>query len=58
MSKTFRTVEKFLQVEKSTGILKEVEIGSADEDLALWQVVKETTMPDGQYALKIAKVRN
>ena len=49
--------KKFLQVEKTTGILKEV-ASSASEDLALWQVVKETTMPDGQYALKIVKVRN
>lgn len=50
--------KKFLQVDSASGILKEVEIGSADEDLALWQIIKETTMPDGQYALKIAKVRN
>lgn len=48
----------FLQVDSATGILKEVEIGSAKAELALWQVIKETTMPDGQYALKIAKVRN
>lgn len=48
--------KKFLQVDSTTGILKET--SSADEDLALWQVVKETTMPDGQYALKIVKVRN
>ena len=48
----------FLQVEESTGILKEVAIGSAKAELALWQVIKETTMPDGQYALKIVKVRN
>ena len=47
----------FLQVDSDTGILKEV-TSSADEKLALWQVVKETTMPDGQYALKIVKVRN
>ena len=46
------------KVQDLNTILKEVEIGSADEDLALWQVVKETTMPDGQYALKIVKVRN
>lgn len=49
--------KKFLQVDSNTGILKEV-TSSASEDLALWQVVKETTMPDGQYALKIVKVRN
>lgn len=49
--------KKFLQVDSDTGILKEV-TSSASEDLALWQVVKETTMPDGQYALKIVKVRN
>ena len=49
--------KKFLQVDSGTGILKEV-TSSASEDLALWQVIKETTMPDGQYALKIAKVRN
>ena len=49
--------KKFLQVDSATGILKEV-TSSASEDLALWQVVKETTMPDGQYALKIVKVRN
>ena len=49
--------KKFLQVDSTTGILKEV-TSSAEEDLALWQVVKETTMPDGQYALKIVKVRN
>ena len=49
--------KKFLQVDSTTGILKEV-TSSASEDLALWQVVKETTMPDGQYALKIVKVRN
>ena len=49
--------KKFLQVDSNTGILKEV-TSSADEKLALWQVVKETTMPDGQYALKIVKVRN
>ena len=49
--------KKFLQVDSATGILKEV-TSSAEEDLALWQVVKETTMPDGQYALKIVKVRN
>lgn len=49
--------KKFLQVDSNTGILKEV-TSSAEEDLALWQVVKETTMPDGQYALKIVKVRN
>lgn len=49
--------KKFLQVDSDTGILKEV-TSSADEKLALWQVVKETTMPDGQYALKIVKVRN
>lgn len=49
--------KKFLQVDSTTGFLKEVS-SSADEDLALWQVVKETTMPDGQYALKIVKVRN
>ena len=48
--------KKFLQVDSSTGYLKET--SSASEDLALWQVVKETTMPDGQYALKIVKVRN
>lgn len=48
----------FLQVDSNTGILKEVEIGSAKAELALWQVIKETTMPDGQYALKIVKVRN
>ena len=50
--------KKFLQVDSGTGILKEVEFGSAEAGLALWQVIKETTMPDGQYALKIAKVRN
>lgn len=49
--------KKFLQVDSTTGFLKEV-TSSASEDLALWQVVKETTMPDGQYALKIVKVRN
>ena len=49
--------KKFLQVDSNTGYLKEV-ASSADEKLALWQVVKETTMPDGQYALKIVKVRN
>ena len=49
--------KKFLQVDSTTGFLKEV-TSSADEKLALWQVVKETTMPDGQYALKIVKVRN
>ena len=49
--------KKFLQVDSATGFLKEV-TSSASEDLALWQVVKETTMPDGQYALKIVKVRN
>lgn len=49
--------KKFLQVDKSTGILKEVASDPVAE-LALWQVVKETTMPDGQYALKIVKVRN
>ena len=49
--------KKFLQVDSNTGILKEV-TSSASEDLALWQVIKETTMPDGQYALKIVKVRN
>ena len=49
--------KKFLQVDSNTGILKEVS-DSPSEDLALWQVIKETTMPDGQYALKIAKVRN
>ena len=49
--------KKFLQVDSTTGFLKEV-TSSADEELALWQVVKETTMPDGQYALKIVKVRN
>ena len=49
--------KKFLQVDSTTGFLKEVS-SSADEKLALWQVVKETTMPDGQYALKIVKVRN
>ena len=49
--------KKFLQVDSTTGFLKEVS-SSASEDLALWQVVKETTMPDGQYALKIVKVRN
>ena len=49
--------KKFLQVDSTTGFLKEV-TSSAAEDLALWQVVKETTMPDGQYALKIVKVRN
>lgn len=48
--------KKFLQVDSATGILKEVE--SPVEELALWQIIKETTMPDGQYALKIAKVRN
>ena len=50
--------KKFLQVDSGTGILKEVEFGSAEAGLALWQVIKETTMPDGQYALKIVKVRN
>ena len=49
--------KKFLQVDSTTGILKEV-ASSPVEELALWQVVKETTMPDGQYALKIVKVRN
>lgn len=49
--------KKLLQVDSTTGFLKEV-TSSASEDLALWQVVKETTMPDGQYALKIVKVRN
>lgn len=49
--------KKFLQVDAATGILKEVS-DSAKPELALWQVVKETTMPDGQYALKIVKVRN
>lgn len=49
--------KKFLQVDSNTGILKEVS-DSPVEGLALWQVVKETTMPDGQYALKIVKVRN
>ena len=49
--------KKFLQVDSTTGFLKEV-TSSASENLALWQVVKETTMPDGQYALKIVKVRN
>ena len=49
--------KKFLQVDSTTGILKEV-TSSPVEELALWQVVKETTMPDGQYALKIVKVRN
>lgn len=46
----------FLQVDSSTGYLKEASVPV--EELALWQVVKETTMPDGQYALKIVKVRN
>ena len=50
--------KKFLQVDSTTGILKEVQDSAAKAELALWQVVKETTMPDGQYALKIAKVRN
>lgn len=49
--------KKFLQVDSTTGFLKEVS-DSPKEELALWQVVKETTMPDGQYALKIVKVRN
>ena len=49
--------KKFLQVDSTTGILKEV-ASSPVEESALWQVVKETTMPDGQYALKIVKVRN
>ena len=49
--------KKFLQVDSTTGFLKEV-ASSPVEELALWQVVKETTMPDGQYALKIVKVRN
>ena len=49
--------KKFLQVDSASGILKEVS-DSPKEELALWQVVKETTMPDGQYALKIVKVRN
>ena len=49
--------KKFLQVDSTTGFLKEVASDAAAE-LALWQVVKETTMPDGQYALKIVKVRN
>lgn len=49
--------KKFLQVDSTTGFLKEVS-DSPVEGLALWQVVKETTMPDGQYALKIVKVRN
>ena len=48
--------KKFLQVDSDTGILKEASVPVAE--LALWQVVKETTMPDGQYALKIVKVRN
>lgn len=48
--------KKFLQVDSETGILKEASVPVAE--LALWQVIKETTMPDGQYALKIAKVRN
>ena len=48
--------KKFLQVDSETGILKEASVPVAE--LALWQVVKETTMPDGQYALKIVKVRN
>ena len=50
--------KKFLQVDSTTGILKEVQDSAAKAELALWQVIKETTMPDGQYALKIAKVRN
>lgn len=50
--------KKFLQVDSTTGILKEVQDSAAKAELALWQVVKETTMPDGQYALKIVKVRN
>ena len=50
--------KKFLQVDSNTGILKEVQDSAAKAELALWQVVKETTMPDGQYALKIVKVRN
>ena len=49
--------KKFLQVDAATGILKEVS-DSPKAELPLWQVVKETTMPDGQYALKIVKVRN
>lgn len=48
--------KKFLQVDSTTGFLKEASVPV--EELALWQVIKETTMPDGQYALKIAKVRN
>lgn len=48
--------KKFLQVDSTTGILKEASV--PEDELALWQVVKETTMPDGQYALKIVKVRN
>ena len=50
--------KKFLQVDSNTGILKEVQDSAAKAELALWQVIKETTMPDGQYALKIVKVRN
>ena len=49
--------KKFLQVDADTGILKEV-ASDPVATLPLWQVVKETTMPDGQYALKIVKVRN
>lgn len=49
--------KKFLQVDSDTGILKEV-ASDPVATLPLWQVVKETTMPDGQYALKIVKVRN
>ena len=49
--------KKFLQVDSSTGYLKEV-ASDPVATLPLWQVVKETTMPDGQYALKIVKVRN
>ena len=49
--------KKFLQVDSSTGYLKEV-ASDPVATLPLWQVVKETTMPDGQHALKSVKVRN
>lgn len=49
---------KFLQVDASTGVLKETDQGSLKPELAVWQVAKETTLADGQYAVKVVKVRN
>ena len=47
-----------LGIDADTGLLKEVTTETADNfDTMRWLVVKETTMPDGQAAVKLMRIK-